>query len=378
MAAGIPSQHPVPARQAAARLLVLPVGDEQVASTRYRVLAHLPALQAAGFETRLRWPLGLATRNRLKRRIWRILDLIRDVAGRREAEVVLLQRKLFPPALARRLPRAGQRLILDFDDAIDLPPPSVPPGPSLLARYRRNFQATAMVIDHALCGNARLAERLPHRRHTIIPTPVDTARFSPSALPPPEDLTLGWVGHSDNLPHLEALREPLWRLTTIHPGLRLIVCSDRPPRLPGIAVEYRQWNLAEEVSCFRGIRVGLMPLNDDAWTRGKCAFKAIQFLALGIPTVASPVGMAPEVVVDGSTGFLARDDTAWVSAVDTLLRNRQIWQELAIQGRHHICRHFSLEAISPRLVAALENVLKGEPADEDSPQPNLCEPTATP
>ncbi len=293
--------------------------------------------------------------------------MMRDILGWRAAEVVLLQRKLFPPALARRLPRRGQRLVLDFDDAIDLPPPSVPAESSLLARYRRNFHATATVIDHALCGNTRLAERLPHRRHTIIPTPVDTARFSPSALPPPEEFALGWVGHSDNLPDLESLREPLVQLHAIHPGLRLIVCSNRPPKLPGMMVEYRQWSLAEEVSCFRGIRIGLMPLKkDDAWTQGKCAFKAIQYLALGIPTVASPVGMTTEVVMDGSTGFLARDDAGWVSAVDTLLRNRQLWQALAIQGRHHICRHFSLEAISPRFVAALENVLRGEWARQDT------------
>ena len=282
------------------RVAVWPVDDARGASTRYRVLAHLPALRDAGIEATVRPPLGLDAPRPL-RRLWRLLDLLRDTRGAVDADALLIHRKTYPPAFATALARRGARIVFDLDDALYLPPP----GAAGAARYRRNFDATVRLAALVTCGNAELAGRVGDAPRCVVPTPVDCARFSPDALPPPGPATLGWVGHPDNLPDLESLAGPLAELARRRPDLCLVVVSGRPPRLPGVRVEYRPWTLATEVSCFSGITVGLQPLSDTAWTRAKCAFKLLQYMALGIPAVASPVGMTREVAAGGEHAVLA-------------------------------------------------------------------------
>lgn len=321
---------------------MLPVGDERVASVRYRVLAHRPALEAAGFEVEARWP-----------RPSRLGDLVRDAALGDDASILFIHRKTYPPPFHRFLRRPGRSVVFDFDDAIDLPPPGRRLDDAAARRYRRNFLATVSSADLVLCGNAELARRLPHGRYEILPTPVDTGRFRPGAVEPARSPTAGWVGHSDNLGYLASLAEPLRELARRHPGFKLIVVADRPPSLPGVTVEFRRWRLEEELGCFSGIGVGLMPLEDTPWARSKCAFKALQYMALGIPTVASPVGMNVEVIRDGTSGFLPSDDAGWVRAIDALLVDPALAAGVAGEGRATVERDYSLEAASRRLVGLL-------------------------
>lgn len=340
------------------RVVIWPVDDVYGASTRYRVLAHLPALRAAGLDVAVRVPFGLRAPRAL-RRAARLVDLLRDTRGRVTADLLLVHRKTYPPPFAARLGRRGVPVVFDFDDALDLPHPSAPPFRADPARYAANFAATLAAASFAVCGNAELASRVGSVPHEIIATPVDCARFSPAALPPPTPRTLGWVGHSDNLPDLEALAGPLAELAHRHPGVRLVVASDRPPCLPGVPVEFRRWSLETEVSCFAGIAVGLAPLADTPWTRAKCAFKLLQYLALGIPAVAAPVGMTREVAADREQALLASTPTEWLAALDALVEDPALGRRLAAAGRRTVQERYSLEALSPRLVAVLQRVLGG-------------------
>lgn len=339
------------------RLAVLPVDDARGASTRYRVLAHLPALRAAGFDPQLRYPLraGSALSSAA-----RVLDLTRDIASAGRADATLVHRKMYPPAFAARLGQASRRLVLDIDDAVDLPPPGREIDDATRERYRDNFEATAHAADLVVCGNAELERRVPHERTVRIPTPIDTERFRPAAVGAARPLTLGWVGHSDNLPYLERLADALRELTARHPGLRLVVVADRAPEIEGVSIEFRPWSLDDEVACFAGIAVGLMPLEDSAWARSKCAFKAIQYMALAIPAVISPVGMNNELIEHGASGFLADRPTEWVEAIDALLTRPELAGEIGLAGRRVIEQRYSLDVTSPALVAALRGT---------SPQP---------
>ncbi|HXV75820.1 MAG TPA: glycosyltransferase family 4 protein [Candidatus Polarisedimenticolaceae bacterium] len=335
------------------RLAVLPVDDARGASTRYRVLAYLPALRAAGFDPHVHDPLR--TRGTLAGAA-RIADLTRDVAAASRAEVVLVHRKMYPPPFAGRLRRAASRLVLDIDDAVDLPPPGRELDRRTRERYRRNFDATAAAADLVVCGNAELERRVPHERTVRLPTPVDTARFRPDALGPPRPLTLGWVGHSDNLRYLERLLPVLRELAGRHPAFSLIVVADRPPAIDGVPIEFRRWSLEQEISCFDGIAVGLMPLEDGEWARSKCAFKAIQYMALGIPPVVSPVGMNREVVEHGISGFLAADAGQWIEAIETLFSRPELAASIGAAGRRVVERRYSLAANAPLLIDALRGV----------------------
>ena len=335
---------------------MLPVGDEQVASVRYRVLAYRPAFEAAGFrfDLRLPWAHGVAS---IPRPLARAGDLIRDVTARLGEAVAFLHRKTYPPGFASRMRRADRPLIFDFDDAVDLPPPGRAGDEAMLHRYRRNFEATAEAATLAICGNGELARRLPHDRYEILPTPVDTDRFRPGAVAPASGPVAGWVGHSDNLPYLAGLADPLREVARRHPGFRLVVVADRPVEIPGVSIEFRRWRLEDEVRCFDGIAVGLMPLIDSPWARAKCAFKAIQYMALGIPAVASPVGMNREVIRDGESGFLPADDTGWVRALDLIFSDPALAARTGAAGRAVVEKDYALDVASRRLVRSLEGIV---------------------
>ena len=336
-------------------MLMLPVADERGASTRYRVLAHRPSLEEAGFTTEVRYPLDLEHRGP-QRLVLRAADVLRDVYGESRADLWFVHRKMYPVPLVARLRREGVPLVFDMDDALDLPPPGATIGELGRERYRWNLAAMVEVADLVICGNRYLASRLPHDRYEILPTPIDTERFSPGAISPPTGPTLGWVGYSDNLRYLEALGDVLREVGGRHPGLKVVVVADRPANLPGVEVEFRPWSLEREVSGFDGIGVGLMPLADDPWTRGKCAFKAIQYMALGIPAVASPVGMNREVIEDGGNGFLPGSDSEWVEALDTLLGDPSRAKKIATAGRRTVEERYALDVISGELAGILSSL----------------------
>jgi len=338
----------------ARRLVMRAVGDECVASTRYRVLAHCDALEEAGFATDVQ--LQTAPRSMLGRIPARLVELVADTWGSLPADLLFIHRRTYPPFFARRQRRPGVPLVFDFDDALYLPPPSALQDERTTARFRRNFLATVAAADLVLCGNRELASQVPNGRAAILPTPVDCELFRPNSVKPAADPVVGWVGHSDNLPFLEALAYPLREVARRHPNFRLAVVSDRPPKIDGVRVEFRPWKLEDEVRCFDGIRVGLMPLDDTPWTRAKCAFKALQYMALGIPPVVSPVGMNSEIVVDGDNGFVAAHPEEWVRSIDTLLSDNAMAHRLAGAARKTVESKFSLIVTSRRLVAMLEGL----------------------
>jgi len=332
----------------ACRMVLRVVGDERDASTRFRVLAHRPALEAAGYRTTVRF-------SPRRGRLARLADLVRDLGSGNHADLFFIHRRTYPRWLAGRLRGAAPHRVFDLDDAVDLPPPSVEASPRERRRYRSNFEATVDACDLVLCGNEELASRLPHDRFELLPTPVDTSRFAPDRIGPPGAKTVGWVGHSDNLRYLTSIAEPLREVARRHPGLRVVVVADRPPRLEGIEVEFRRWSLEAEVACFDGISVGLMPLDDSPWARSKCAFKALQYLALGIPAVVSPVGMNHEVVRDGESGFHASGAREWVEGLDRLLSQPERARSMGASGRRSVQARYSLEVISRRLLEILES-----------------------
>jgi glycosyltransferase involved in cell wall biosynthesis len=250
-------------------------------------------------------------------------------------------------------------VIFDVDDALYLPSPTEPQTEAARDRYRRNFDGTAGVADLVLCGNAEIAAQVPHDRTVILPTAIDVERFRPTAVEPGEGLTAGWVGHSSNLGFLEALADPLREIVHRHPGFRLIVVADRPPRMEELPIEFRRWSLDDEVTCFRGMDIGLMPLPDTPWTRAKCAFKLLQYMAFALPAIASPVGMNREVVEHGGNALFAASDQEWVTNLERLICERELRRRLGAAGRETVITRYSLGAVSAALVARLHEVLAG-------------------
>jgi glycosyltransferase involved in cell wall biosynthesis len=364
------------------KLLFITQYDERGASSRCRVYQYLPHLAKRGIEGEVMSRLPGAA-----------------ALGRRAGAVdgVFLQKRV--PSLARLLAlRRARRLWFDFDDAIWLrrgDDGKVRPA-SLGKRLR--LAAILKLADGVVAGNEYLAAyaRRWNPRVTVLPTPIDVEYYGvgsrqsavgskggigsgegsrervpehPGPEPPttdcrlPTGLTLGWVGHPDNLCYLRRLEPALAALARRAPGLRLRVICSEPFVSETIPVENVPWSLEEEVANLRVLDVGLMPLEDDPWTRGKCGYKALQYMAAGVPVVCSPVGMNADIVREGENGLLAADLADWERQVARLVESRELRERLGEAGRHSVEQNYSLAVLAQRLTSVLsENGTGGHSA----------------
>jgi glycosyltransferase involved in cell wall biosynthesis len=341
------------------RVLFLTQFDERGASSRCRVYQYLPGLRERGIEATALADLPPAR------------ELVRSA---RDVDVVYVQKRRLPLPLLARLRRAAAALVFDFDDAIWLqcrPGRGVRPAP---VAKRLRLAAQLRLSDRVVAGNSYLAAYAARfsRSVTVLPTPVDLSRFAPapaSRLPAPgsNDLRspgawsrepgaavrLGWVGHADNLVYLRDLEPAFRSLAREFPELSLHVVSSAPYRESALPVDNVTWSLEREASCFGGFDIGLMPLPDDLWTRGKCAYKALEYMAAGLPAVCSPVGMNREVIRDEETGFLAAGPAAWADALRRLIRDPQLRARMGEAGRAAVRANYALPLMTDRLVAEL-------------------------
>lgn len=246
-------------------------------------------------------------------------------------------------------------LIFDVDDAIYLMHPWGAPAARWAARR----------AEVVIAGNEYLADWFSScsRRVEIIPTAVDTARFfprSPKVSGSSAHLVVGWTGLKANLPYLEAIAQPLGQFLRLCREAVILVVCDAPPQMPGIPPErmrFLPWSPENEAAAIRLMDVGLMPLPDNAWTRGKCSYKMLQYMATGIPVVVSPVGMNKQVLNLGPSGLAAQQDADWYEALRFLHNNGEKARNYGRGGRKVVQENFSLQVITPKLAKIFRTLL---------------------
>ena len=269
-----------------------------------------------------------------------------------------------------RLPSLGDQwllrrlrppLIFDFDDA--LPYRHVPKNGSHRSVSRRaKFARMLRLADAFACGN-RYLESLtsPSGKPTAIlpsPVPVDVPQRERSASPNEAPLRIGWVGGRGNLPALDVLHAPLAELARTH-DLRLVLISDASLDVPGVQVEHVPWTLEGQEAELARLDVGVMPLADNPWTRGKCAYKLLQYMAAGVPSVASPVGMNADLIEDGANGLLAKDPADWTAALGRLADDPELGHALGTAGRATVEAGYGYGVVADRWCAFLERLVRG-------------------
>lgn len=326
-------------------------GGNDVPSARFRVRQFVPALHELGVRV-TEWPARRGAYPPVecwRRPAWAARTLasrLRDLARVPRGGVTLLQRELLA-TLVTLEPLTPRPRVLDVDDAIWIW------GGEAFARR------LAGLCDRVVCGNAFLAEQFGrwHRRVDVLPTAVDTARFSPGPAEFARAPIVGWSGSASTLPLLHAIERPLAEVLRRHPEATLRVVCDRPPRLPALAdrVEFVRWSPDGEVRAIQEMSIGLMPLDDSVAARGKCSLKMLLYMACGVPVVVSPVGTNAEVLARGAVGCGARTDDDWVDAVDELLRDPRRRRSLGECGRSVVEREFSVQALAPRLATILRD-----------------------
>ena len=353
------------------KVLALSPIPEEGAGCRFRVSQYIPYLRQAGFDVTvspfysreyfsfvyrpgnyLRKAAGFASLTRRR---------IKELSSMRDYDLVLLYREAIPigpPFIERRIARLGIPIVYDFDDAIFLPAMS---EANRAFSFLKNPGRVAEILSlsrQVTVGNEFLAgyARQFNPRVTVIPTAVDTNRFVPRADPPPADgrkLVVGWIGSPTTFRYLESLKDVLAAVSARHPFTLKVSGAGRPVNFPGVDVQVVPWSMADEVSLFNTCDIGVYPLTDDDWSRGKCGFKAIQCMACGVPVIAAAVGVNREIIAHGVNSMLASTPAEWIDHLTILLTNRELRRAMAVAGRQTIEARYSLRVTAPQLAAVL-------------------------
>ena len=237
-------------------------------------------------------------------------------------------------------------IIYDFDDAIWLQPEK---KPSRLRRWIKSSAKVGKICSWAhtvVTGNQYLAAYAGKFTHRVemIPTVVDTEKtFTPGRLPQNKKTIIGWTGSHSTLPYLQQIEPVLAGLQKKY-DYELMVMANKPPQLQQLHFYFVPWSEEAEVRELNKIDIGIMPLPDDEWTKGKCGFKAIQYMALQKPAVASAVGVNNEIIDQGVNGFLCTTALEWENALERLLKDENLRQEMGHAGRKKIVEQYSVSS----------------------------------
>ena len=352
-------------------ILFLATHPKEAASTRFRVLAYLPFLRQIGWEVTFD-PFfsteSLEAINNSNRSIRTSRWILQGAKRRRQrllqtnADLLFIHRELFPWSLSIGMSllmplirKRGVPILFDFDDAVYL-------------RHRQDrgwisrlenpagIQSLMEASRSITAGNRQLAQYAArwNDQVTCLPTPVDTSQFTPaSGKQVPAIPTLGWIGTPSTAKYLSGLlpllrrlsRNCLFRLKVVGAGLSL---GEEP-----FEIDQRPWRLNTEAEEFRSCDIGIYPLWDDEWSRGKCGYKALQFMSSGVPVVASAVGMNSEIFQDEANGFLARSGTQWMERLGQLIEDASLRARLGEAGRQTVEQRYALSGMQPKLLEIL-------------------------
>lgn len=347
------------------RVLFLTLYPDVAASPRYRVWQYLPYLESHGIRCTVRSPLtaaewaALTGPGRKGRPFWyharETVRRIRQILDAGRHDIVFVQKAIMTayikglPALLRRRAR---RLVYDIDDAVHLAPPHPLKWPWTLLEDRAQIHALFGGADLVLAGNAWLTEaaRASGARAELLPTVVDTQRFAPGA----DDggvYRIGWVGNPSTTICLEPAAEALRQVG----GAQVCLIGGDADRVALNGCEFRPWRLETEAAELHRLSVGIMPQPAEEWMRGKCALKALQYMACGIPCVASPFGAILDIIQPEVNGVFAGNTQAWLDAFDRL-RDPGLRRQLGMAGRATVEAQYSLNRAAPRLLELLQSL----------------------
>jgi len=314
-------------------------------STRYRVLKYIPYLQKKGWVPKV-FVLEKGFRNR--QRLFRKL---------RYFDIVFLHRKLFRFIDWHSLRINSKRLIYDFDDAVMFRDPKKKKQRSYLRES--TFRRTVRKSDIVIAGNKYLRDfAIQENSETVVlPTSVDLERYTEKSVHQSDDIMLGWIGSSSTLIYLEKIKDILDVVYDRFPNVRLKIVSDKFIDCKQMPVIKKEWRDDEEISDLHAFDVGLMPLTDDPWSRGKCGFKLLQYMAVGVPAVCSPVGVNREIVTDGVNGFWAAKDDEWIERLSLLIKDTQLRWKMGKKARETVIKHYSIEHNSKKLLELFKAML---------------------
>jgi len=288
-----------------------------------------------------------------------------------KASTVIVQRNvgLTPSLSLEKAAVLNRRLIYDVDDAIWLTGSQTGGHPlGALKGTARKVRWLASRAEHVMAGNEILAEHLAayNQSVTVVPSLVDPSSYPVHRHESGETVTIGWVGSPTTSLYLRRVAPSIERFAKqSRRAVRMVVVGGHAPPIPGVRVEEWAWSPSAEREALAEADIGLMPLEDTPWARGKCAYKALQYMACGIPPVVDDVGVSATVV--GGGGYVASSSEQWLEALHSLADDADLRTRLGEIGRQRVESEFSPKRWAPTIAA----ILRG---DDAAPQPALRQP----
>jgi glycosyltransferase involved in cell wall biosynthesis len=267
---------------------------------------------------------------------------------------------LGPPWFERKIARSRVPMIFDFDDAVFFAYKSPSNGYLSYLKFPQKIAEVCRLATHVMAGNQFLADYAlaANENVSIIPTTIDTDKYQLIEQTGGQGLiTIGWSGSFSTIQHLDTVRDVLQELATTE-KFRLRVIGTPSYEIDGVDVEAIPWRSESEIEDLRAIDIGLMPLPDDNWSKGKCGLKALQYMALGVPTICSPVGVNSTIINDGVNGFLAESNAEWIGKIKQLIHSPELRQNLGQAGRETVENGYSAKAIAPKVLDIFRQTAK--------------------
>jgi len=351
------------------KVIFLTQTSEMGPSSRYRVYQYLDFLKREGIHCKV--SPGISSNhfaeaycagtliNKLPYFGLAVLKRLVNLPTVRESDIVFLQKEVLPqayPFIEELIKKLNKKLVFDFDDAIFL----VPPGRRSLSynfRYKNSIPKILAMSDCVIAGNEylkRYASRF-NRNVEVVPTSIDTEKYMVRNKERKDKINIGWIGSKTTMFYLDRLRN-VFRALAKRYNISVTIIGTGDYRFDGVETITRSWRLETEVSDLQCLDIGVAPLVNDEWALGKCGCKVIQYMGVGIPAVASPVGVHREIIDHGVNGFLADSNEEWIGRLSQLIEDEALREKLGSMGRKRVEERYSVRVNGPKLLEILNRV----------------------
>lgn len=341
-------------------------------SSRYRVEQYVPYLSNEGVECKVRPFVSsdfykiIYKRGFYFRKLLLFLECslkrIFDIFTALKSDIIFIHLEAFPfgpPLLEWVLFKFNKKIIYDLDDAIYMGATSPTNWFLKCLKYPSKIKKIIRMSRCVITCNEHLADYVSNynKKVTVIPTSVDTLKFCPAVKKETKDITIGWIGSHSTAVYLEELKNVFDMLSRKFKfNLKIIGAGRHNINIPGVNIIDLDWHLEDEIAQFRSLDIGVYPLPDNEWIKGKTGFKTVQYMSVGVPCVVSNVGRNKDIVRDGVNGYLANTDEEWVEKLSLLINNPQLRKRIAEEGLRTVEERFSLKVNAPKLSGILKKV----------------------
>jgi len=337
------------------KIILFTIGNIDHPSSRIRGIQYIPYLEKAGYK--VKWIPRIPPKPKNKLEKYFIFPVLKRWLSTLRLFHILfsspdyffIQKIFIPIWLLRILKKRNISYIYDFDDAIYLD--------SKNKKAQQHTIQSIMLANHVIVSNSILAKFCENHGiiATIINTPVDINRITPREKPPINDaLIIGWIGSFWTTKYLELVKKPLQEIAKSNKVILRLVGADTRFTIPGVAIEHLNWQFEKEEEHLQSFNIGIMPLTAGSYSEAKGGYKLLMYMAAGIPSIASPIGINKEIIQEGNTGFLADNEEDWITSIQFFLDHPKKITIFGVESRKLAKKMYSREVRFEQLLTILK------------------------